>query len=401
MDCADCVSWISTTNASPILYFQANYWNGSASAQDSWYFQQVLGAGTNGTSYLELSHGGTLGADFLIVPNILSQAVVNATTSVTAGTSVSANNGAFNSTTGITINPAGANGTTLNYNSGTGGVAFANGAGGIKAAIDSNGTLWLGGAANSAGIAQIAHAPAITVSGIAATNLGIADSSSIWTFALDNSGNLGIAGGIYTDAASGSGSNITGLQFNNTTVTAGPSLRNNGANGYLTVNAGGGNALYLNWDSGSGGINIGAGGQSSVAQINAAGKISIIDNQGTAGATGVAACFFANAYTGRTAAFNTGVVYTSSVAGFYRCSATIHSTTASSTSWVLYPIVTVTQNGAINATTQTIGSEIDIHNNSVATNQTPGMYYVAAGAQFAFTFNTLSGSNTDGVFTVA
>ena len=110
----------------------------------------------------------------------------------------SANNGAFNSTTGITINPAGANGTTLNYNSGTGGVAFANGAGGIKAAIDSNGTLWLGGAANSAGIAQIAHAPAITVSGIAATNLGIADSSSIWTFALDNRGNLGIAGGIYT-----------------------------------------------------------------------------------------------------------------------------------------------------------------------------------------------------------
>ena len=46
----------STTNASPLLELAANYWTGSASAQDLWTLGSALGAGTNGKSILVLTH---------------------------------------------------------------------------------------------------------------------------------------------------------------------------------------------------------------------------------------------------------------------------------------------------------------------------------------------------------
>jgi hypothetical protein len=68
------VATVSSTNASPELYFQANYWNGSASAQDTWGIQQGLAAGTNGISNLTFYHSGSTAAN------------VQFNTSVTIGT---------------------------------------------------------------------------------------------------------------------------------------------------------------------------------------------------------------------------------------------------------------------------------------------------------------------------
>jgi hypothetical protein len=41
---------------------QGTYWNGAASATDTWQFQNVIGAGTNPTSTLTLTHSGSSGA---------------------------------------------------------------------------------------------------------------------------------------------------------------------------------------------------------------------------------------------------------------------------------------------------------------------------------------------------
>lgn len=50
-----------TTNASPLLELGANYWTGSASAQDTWTFGSSLAAGTNGVPTLSLTHSGSTG----------------------------------------------------------------------------------------------------------------------------------------------------------------------------------------------------------------------------------------------------------------------------------------------------------------------------------------------------
>ena len=55
----------STTNASPLLELAANYWTGSASAQDLWTLGSALGAGTNGKSILSLTHSGSTGNAYL------------------------------------------------------------------------------------------------------------------------------------------------------------------------------------------------------------------------------------------------------------------------------------------------------------------------------------------------
>jgi hypothetical protein len=62
-------------------------------------------------------------------------------------------------------------------------------------------------------------------------------------------------------------------------------------------------------------------------------------------------------------------------------------------------LITILQNGATGSFSQTIGSEIDMSNFGVAANQCPGLYYCAASATFAFTFNTAAGSNTGGIYT--
>ena len=53
-----------TTNASPLLEVAANYWNGSASAQDLWTIGTSLAAGTNGASKLTIGHSGSTGGTY-------------------------------------------------------------------------------------------------------------------------------------------------------------------------------------------------------------------------------------------------------------------------------------------------------------------------------------------------
>jgi hypothetical protein len=59
------VATSSTTNASPLLELAANYWTGSASAQDLWSVSSSLLAGSNGTSSLAISHTGSTGNAFI------------------------------------------------------------------------------------------------------------------------------------------------------------------------------------------------------------------------------------------------------------------------------------------------------------------------------------------------
>ena len=58
----------STTNASPLHEFAANYWTGSASAQDLWTIGSSLAAGTNGASTLTIAHSGSTGTASINIP---------------------------------------------------------------------------------------------------------------------------------------------------------------------------------------------------------------------------------------------------------------------------------------------------------------------------------------------
>src|ERR1700679_4289401 len=57
-----------TVNASPLHEFAANYYTGSASAQDTWTIGSSLAAGTNGASTLTIAHTGSTGRAAVIVP---------------------------------------------------------------------------------------------------------------------------------------------------------------------------------------------------------------------------------------------------------------------------------------------------------------------------------------------
>ena len=59
-----------TAQSSPLFNLSGTYWNGSASATDSWSLQDVVASGTNGTATLTLAHAGSTGAAALSVPNL-------------------------------------------------------------------------------------------------------------------------------------------------------------------------------------------------------------------------------------------------------------------------------------------------------------------------------------------
>lgn len=60
----------STVGDSPILNLNSTYWNGTASATDSWSLQNILATGTNGTSTLTFSHSGSTGTAAIQVPQL-------------------------------------------------------------------------------------------------------------------------------------------------------------------------------------------------------------------------------------------------------------------------------------------------------------------------------------------
>ncbi len=72
----------ATTNGSPILDLQAQYWTGAASAADDWKIGSSLAAGTNGASTLNITHSGSSGTAAISVPRIV--AAVNADAFITS-----------------------------------------------------------------------------------------------------------------------------------------------------------------------------------------------------------------------------------------------------------------------------------------------------------------------------
>jgi hypothetical protein len=58
--------------ASPLLTWQGQYWNGTASATDYWEVFSNIGSGTNGPSVLTFTHTGTSGTAIVNLPAILS-----------------------------------------------------------------------------------------------------------------------------------------------------------------------------------------------------------------------------------------------------------------------------------------------------------------------------------------
>jgi GH24 family phage-related lysozyme (muramidase) len=61
----------ATTNASPTFNSLANFWNGSASATDTWTQGSFIQAGTNAASVYEFNHTGTSGTAAVRVPNLI------------------------------------------------------------------------------------------------------------------------------------------------------------------------------------------------------------------------------------------------------------------------------------------------------------------------------------------
>jgi hypothetical protein len=79
--------------SSNILEVDGSFWNGAASATDKWQIQDVLGAGTNPTSSLQVSHSGSSGAALLSVPgstNIGTNLTVGGTLGITGATTAAA-----------------------------------------------------------------------------------------------------------------------------------------------------------------------------------------------------------------------------------------------------------------------------------------------------------------------
>lgn len=67
---------VSTTNGSPQLSWQANYWTGSASASDTWTFSHALAAGANATSIFSLAHSGSSGTSYVSLPNLIVSNII-------------------------------------------------------------------------------------------------------------------------------------------------------------------------------------------------------------------------------------------------------------------------------------------------------------------------------------
>lgn len=76
---ANAMSWLNsvaatlgTPQSSPQHALGGQYWNGAASAADQWTMQDVIGAGTNGTSTLTLAQTGSSGAASVSLPNLIA-----------------------------------------------------------------------------------------------------------------------------------------------------------------------------------------------------------------------------------------------------------------------------------------------------------------------------------------
>ena len=224
---------------SPGLFFFGSYESsatGPTYAQDYWSIYNSIGTGVNGTSTLTIGHAGTSGAAVVSMPAVTIAGT--ATVGTLAATTIdgAALSGTF--TGDVTLSGTITVGSLRSSNN-----------------MTCEGVLFVGGTSAS-DILQIQYNPAsISVQGVNASLMGIAEANVGWLLALDTSGNLGINGILYAvDCLAVGGSlqatgatptgSLTGIAFGSTTGTTavttsgGVSLPTLGA-GYLSVNIGG------------------------------------------------------------------------------------------------------------------------------------------------------------------
>lgn len=92
-----------TTNGSPVLQLAANYWTGSASAQDTWSVSSSLAAGTNGASTLTFAHSGSSGVLNTVFPGSVSAASFSSSGSNAGALTLGQGTANSTSTTSITL----------------------------------------------------------------------------------------------------------------------------------------------------------------------------------------------------------------------------------------------------------------------------------------------------------
>jgi hypothetical protein len=148
------VATSSANNNSPLENWSGTYWNGSASATDTWQVQDVLGAGANPASTLTFSHTGSSGAASVQMPRLGVGTAARQQFSVGSyldlysalasnSPSVPSIRGVVSGSLGhIFLNGWGTGGAVfLNYDLGTGGVYFCDGAAGLVASMSNAGVL--------------------------------------------------------------------------------------------------------------------------------------------------------------------------------------------------------------------------------------------------------------------
>lgn len=161
-------------------------------------------------------------------------------------------------------------------------------------------------------------------------------------------------------------------------------------------------ALYFEPNPGTVLAFMNASGLQSNGTLGAVGAIALVGNQATAGALGVAGVVYSNVATGKTAAVASATVFTTSAAGTYRVSGQVWPTTLSSAAWVVVPTMTCTQNGGTGANTYYVGNEVSIGTSYGNTaNVSSEIVYLASGATIGIGVQTISGSNTAGVYSYA
>lgn len=435
---------VSTANDSPPLFFQSNFWTGSVSAEDTWTVQQVLTAGVNAPSALNITHSGSLG---------------NAT--VNLGTGGNVVGLTFNSDTGISRLSSGILGigtgvpgtdtgtlslATLQVSSGislnSGNAIVWNLDAGISRLSSDTLAIGNGTAGDFSGTLKTTVVNAVTGFQInGAATLGNVLVGNGTDFVSTAPSGIGVAfsaitTGVNTTAAMtlGSGSVLTTsgtgtiLNATLTTTSAGPTQIldvtdttsyvvlgiNSGVSGYpafihftdaFTYNA------ALGTDA-SGDLQFWAGRQPTVAgtlefSISQSGNaflngaVTGLGGQTMTGALGVSGVVFKSTLTGLTTVAGGDTSYTTTAAGVFRVCSNIYPTTLSSSAWAIYSICTCTQSGATGASTMTVGPEVTIGTTySIEANSVSAIYNMSSGATLTLGVLAASGSNTGGVYTV-
>jgi hypothetical protein len=249
------VNWIiaNTTAAtnvasqnSPIIQLNGTYWNGAASAADSWSIRTNVANGTNGASTLQLNHSGSTGAASVSAPNLY---VTSATGTPNLGSS--STTGFYVASGRIDVNPA--SGTCI-WEFGNGN-SFVGGSGQVLQ-FSSNANPASGG--RDVGISRLAAASLALGNGTAADisgaltllNLNTNATTAATSGTATNSGTHTFAGQYWNGSVSAADSwtiqNVIGTGTNGTSQLTFTHAGTSGAYGIVIPIAGGAGTTVVN-----------------------------------------------------------------------------------------------------------------------------------------------------------